>query len=240
MHVLGYASWGSAYAFLEERAVAAPLPRAVRVAPREDFSFHLPADVVVSPLEDWPGPARRFAARRGITADQVARWGLGYAADGRLAGRIVFPIRNRWGVPTSYHSRLFAGEGPRYLTPDRREGADLDAVFGEQHWESDLGLRKKQTVVVWEGAIKALAFERACPGRPFGVLGGVDLQPGAVLKLVSFGRILVATDDDAAGDAAARKFDSLSRHVTVGRVKLPRDPDEMPSEEVARIFEGLS
>lgn len=237
MHVRGYASFGSALDFLKSFEVPEPLPTRVRVEQGAALPFRVPREVVWDPMTRWVSGALRYAMSRGISPEQVERWGVGYAVDGRLAGRIVFPLRDRRDALVNYQARIFAGDGPRYLTPPEEDRPDKGAIFGERHWPPPGEARKGATVVVWEGTVKALAFERACEDRPFGVLGGTHVDPIHVAKLASFGGVLIATDANRAGDGAAAKLiAALSRHVDTGRVILPRDPDEMSPQDVREHF----
>jgi hypothetical protein len=238
MHVRGYLAFSSALDFLAPFEVtgAGPLPATVRVEVRRAAEMREPGEVCWDPLGEWVAGARGYALSRGLTARQVERWGIGYAVDGRLGGRVVFPMRSPAGALLGYHARLFAGDGPRYLTPRAEDGADPGAMFGELRWPPPRE-RRHWRVVVWEGAVKALAFERALPGEPFGVLGGSHGRALHVAKLATFPEVVLATDGNAAGDAAAVELGAqLRRHVKVSRVRFTRDPDEMTPGEVRDGF----
>jgi len=190
--------------------------------------------VRIEPLEKWPAPARRYLEKRGIPAWQVMRWGLGYAAQGRLAGRIVIPVRDEHGRPRNYMARSFCGGEPKYLTPKAEERADLGTLFGVLGWEE-----AGRTVYVTEGAFNALAFERALatPGSDHvaiaAVGGASDLQAEHAALLSRFAIVVLASDSDEAGDNLAGRLGyALGRHVAIGRLRLPRDADEMRFEEL--------
>jgi DNA primase len=190
--------------------------------------------VVLAPLDSWVGPARSYAASRGITAAQVERWGLGYAVEGPLAARIVLPVRDGGGRVVSYSARTFARAPKRYLSAKREEGPDPSAVFGEHLWPP---IGRRGRLLVSEGSINALALERAAlPGDAVGALEGSDVHLGQLLKVSTFRRVLVVTDPDPAGDAAAGRLEfALSRHVDeVARLRLPpkNDPATVPTEEL--------
>jgi DNA primase len=225
----------------------APLPTGICVEVGEVRSgvrrFQLPSGVRIVPLDGWPGPARRYAERRGVTAEQVERWGIGYAADGKLAGRIVFPVRRGGGAPVGYSARTFVRAPKRYITPDRDEGADRDALFGEQHWPqvgAD-GYRAGGVVVV-EGALDGLAVERAA-GVSFGAMSGSQPSPGLLGRLATFERVVMASDNDAAGNGVAEVARCLARWTTVLRAELPPGVDCCALEcedraELARVLES--
>lgn len=192
--------------------------------------FKLPSEVCCDPLEQWPTPPRRYAQERGITPGQVSGWGLAYAVVGRLGGRLVVPVRDRSGRPAAYMARDYAGEGPRYLYPKAEERPDLDVLFGEQRWPAS----GRERVVVTEGALDALAAERA--GAPqVAAIGGSHVRPVHVAKLATFREVVLLTDSDAAGDRAARELGaSLGRHSVVRRVRLPegKDANTMRADEL--------
>ena len=199
-------------------------------------SFALPKEVKLGELREWVTPAAEYARARHLTDDQVRRWGLGYATVGRLVGRIVLPVRDASRAPRSYMARTFAGHEARYYYPAEREHADLDVVFGEQHWPD--GSRRIRTVIVCEGALNVLAVERAIDGDvevSLAALGGSSPRPMHVAKLSTFGRVIVMTDDDEAGEGAAWELDrQLGRHTEVVRVSLGegRDADDVEAEEL--------
>lgn len=203
------------------------------VSPLGRRAFRMPAEVHAGPLESWVTPARRYAEERHLDEPQLARWGIGYAVSGRLAGRLVIPVRDRGGEARSYMARTFADHEARYYYPREREHADPDVIFGEEHW------RGSYEVVVCEGALNALAVERALgQGAQFpnvAALGGSDVRPMHVLKLAGFARVVVLTDDDGAGDGAAVVLTAqLGRHARVVRVSLGRgrDADSVPPDEL--------
>ena len=200
--------------------VARGLDVGMRVKPVATAGFRLPVEFVRRPLADWPTPVRRYVAARGITPGQVERWGIGYVVDGRLAGRVVFPICDEHGVEQGYSARTFVGDERRYLTPHTREQPDPGAIFGAEYWAG-----RRAEVVVTEGAIDALACERAGAGC-VAALGGSRLSREQLLVLGSFERLLVATDPDLAGERVAAELrDALGRWRQVRRVRLPAGTD---------------
>ena len=194
---------------LAARVVERP---ALRMRP----AFELPRECIMGkPLDTWTPLARRYAVKRSITQDEVARYGLGYAVDARLAGRIIFPVRvGPKAVAVGYSARSFAGAERRYLTPHESENADLDALFGEHLWPAP---EQREAICVTEGAINALACVRASNVHASSISGS-DVRAGHVIKLATFKIVVVLTDSDAAGNAAATKFRMMLGH----RVNLIR------------------
>lgn len=184
--------------------------------------FRLPAGVRFAPLEDWPPVAIAYLESRGVTEEQVDRWGLGYAVDGRLAKRVVLPWRSSAGELGGYTARAYVpGESRKHLEPTKDEGAKEGWIYGEELWAP---ISEREQLVLVEGAFDGFAVERA--GFYFGAVRGSRLQPGHVARLSTWEIILVASDPDVAGDAFADEvIDTLGRHVRVRRVELPEGTD---------------
>lgn len=201
--------------------------------------FRLPDEVVVAPLAKWPGPARTYVLGRGITERQVERWGIGYAVDGRLRGRVIFVLRDRHGRPTSYTARTFVSDPKRFLEPEEHEKASPAAMFGEQHWPKD---RSEASCFVVEGAIKALAIENALgEDACFAATTGSEFRPLHSVKLGTFPRVALLGDDDIAGDRLSSDLRArLCRETNAERLVLRADPDELPRDELrATLLEWL-
>jgi DNA primase len=229
MHVRGI-DFKAAKAFITTLGKNYEPPRArVRVVERPAIlgrqRFALPRECIMGePLAAWATLARRYVDSRAISAEEIERYGLGYAVDGRLAGRVVFPVRvGPRATPASYSARSFVGAERKYLTPHETEGADLDAMFGEHLWPASPDDR--DVICVTEGAINALACARATDFEASSISGS-DVRPGHVIKLATFDCVVLLTDPDAAGDKAARGLaSSLGRRSNVVRVRLPVGKD---------------
>ena len=226
----------AAEAWLEAGDFKAPpedLPETVRVEVMafEQRGFRLPPGVEFGDVAEWPATVRDYLlGERHVQAWQVDRWGIGYALEGPLEGRVVVVVRDGAGRVASYMGRDFARQEKRYHNPHGREGADLDVLFGEQNWP----LRDfRGAVVVCEGAFNALAVERVWPGAEdreaahawglpaVAAIGGSVLRPMHALKLAAFREVLVLTDPDHAGEKVALELaGALGRHVVVKRVTL--------------------
>lgn len=185
-------------------------------------SFKIPRDVFFGDLKEWPGPPRSYLADRGVTAEQVERWGIGYAVAGVLKHRIVVPKRDATGKAVGYTARTYLKrEEKRYLEPADRDGADPDAVWGEEHWPAG----ERSTVVVVEGAFDGLACERVMPA-PWclaALSGASRTSRGTLAKVGTFRRVLVVTDGDFAGERAAEEIRAGCPESEVVRVNLGED-----------------
>ncbi len=198
--------------------------------------FRMPIEVIFESLRSWVSPARDYAESRGLADADVEEFGIGYAVDGRkLGGRIVFPCRGAGGSPANYSARTFVDAEPRYTTPGPEEHADPSVFFGEHLWPAE-----RELVVVTEGALNAVAVRRAMrvPVAAFG--GSKNFELEHALKLATFRRVVLLTDPDAAGDAAARQIAmSLGRGVEALRVRLPdgKDAADVAPEKLKRVLE---
>lgn len=205
----------------------------------DDVSMAMPKGVIIGqPLGSWVTSARVYAARRGITPAQVEKWGIGYAIDGRCIGRIWLPIRDIDGRLLSYTARSYTGSDLRYLTPSRDDGLRTDALFGCAHWSA-----AARRVVVTEGALNALACERAGANQ-IAALGGSSLTPTAMAELSIFDEVDIFVDNDAAGDSVALQlYYSLARWRACRRLSIApgangkrRDANDLPVAELQAIL----
>lgn len=217
-----------------------PSVSAALLLPAHGGDFVMPEEVR---REDWPADARDYVARRGIAGWQIARWKIGYAVEGRLRNRIVFPIEDGEGVVRGYTARSWDGSRVRYMTPHVSENADRRVLFGERWWAS------RDAVVLVEGAIDALAVERAlrslaAPCVAVAALGGAAVSKDRVVlaKLSRFARVVLALDDDPAGRAASEAVHAaLVRRCRVHRLSLGDDDAASAAPEVleARLSEVI-
>ena len=221
--------------------IAKPVPKSVdvqvsRVPIRRPFE--LPAEVQFGPLEDWPKRAREYALKR-MTEQQIVRWRIGYADEGRLRGRLVIPYCDAREVPRGYTARTYEDHPIRYKEPADAEGADRSIMFGEARWpKHDEG----GTVVVCEGAFNALAVERAVENVYVAATAGSALRPAHAVKLSQFAHVVILTDPDRAGDKMAGQLqDALGRHCNVTRVRLAEgtDPDSISRDELTEKLRGV-
>lgn len=188
-----------------------------------------------APLPMWVSSARDYATSRGITAEQVERWGIGYAVSGRVGGRIWIPIRDSAGTLLSWTARSYTGSRLRYLTATREESVRLDAIFGEHHWDLNF-----DQVVLTEGALNALACERA-GAKNVAALNGSNVTALNIAALSMFGKIVIATDPDKAGERAAGVvISALKRWKEVVVIGFPpgKDASDLPEAELSRILAG--
>lgn len=205
----------------------------------ERLEVQIPPDARFRALDKWVTPARRYVEQRGITEDQVRRWGIGYACGGYFANRVLFPTRTRTGRLINITGRAWSKtKTPKYLNSKELHGWDPSAIFGEQHWPQ---YTSRATLVLCEGEINGLACEQA--GAMFvGALGGSVLEKEQVLKISTFKTVILATDIDKAGSEIAMALRStLARWGRCRRVDFPdaRDPNDLLTQDPALLKELL-
>lgn len=195
--------------------------------------IRMPPGVHFGELGSWTLTPRRYALSRGLTPEQVLRWNIGYAVDGWLGGRLVIPVRTENGELVSYEARSFIGAPNKYKRPSSSEGGPSWAIFGAEHWGAE------REVIVTEGALNALACERAGAPAVAAICGSI-LESDHVLELAPrFDRIVIATDPDKAGEKATRDLiGSFGRWKDVRIAKLPSGKDcaDLPLAELVAIL----
>lgn len=242
--VRGIGSTADALEWMKIGALERPAPLEIDVvvgtySAGAKLGMRVPSDVKVRPFEEWPSGAARYLVERGITESQVVRFDLGFALEGRLKGRIIFPMKNRDGRVVSYTARDWTGQQKRYLEPQASEGAVKGAIFGEHLW--NWGPSTTRILIAAEGCPDALALDRVVmkldnhPLYDVCALHGSSFHPQQAAKFARYKTIVVATDPDSAGDRVAEDIDEqLSRYCRVVRARPPEkqdcgsmDPDEL-------------
>ena len=208
-------------------------------------AFQMPGGVEFGPLSSWNSVPRAYAVGRGITAEQVDRWGIGWALEGRCEGRIVFPILDGVGRLANYTARTFCGAETRYLAADERLGPDLSVLLGEVFWPK-AEERARATCIVWEGAISGMAIDRAllAIGKPGVYLAGLQgsnaSNPRRISRLATFGCVVSAADPDRAGDSVSEDLASSLRRSDFRRFAYPRRGVDAADEDPERLAAALA
>lgn len=214
-------------------------PEVVIRQPLHLLPYKLPLGVVIpGPGGRWFGPALEYLESRGVTREQIDRWGLGYSIRGRLANRVVVPVWTE-GKLRTFSARAITHGIERYEAGRRVRGArPKRALWGEPGFDLELGIG-----TVAEGVWSGLALERAAAPNPCAMLGS-DLTPARARILGRFKAILIGTDPDKAGDDVAEWISVLGRRAMVRRLDLPASPDDCSPEvlrrEVKKALDSLA
>jgi len=155
------------------------------------------------PLEGTPGA--KYLQGRGIPVEVAAASGVRFSRFWQGEAAAVFPLRDREGTVIAAQGRHVQGDGKRTGGP-RRLGAFFApwlAASGRAFGPLDA---QAPAVIVCEAPIDALSIATA--GFPALALCGCD-APEWLHRACAFKRVLLATDADEAGDAAAQVLDGL-------------------------------
>lgn len=210
----------AAYDFLQgAESAGPPPPPTLRVEvrePKRQGADVVPEEVWFEPFEEWPTPARRYLEQRRMGKREVDKWGLGYAVDGHLRGRIWIPVRDCTGKLASWTARSYDDGDPKY---DSSRVAAPGVLLGEDLWSLHW-----RTVVVVEGPFDAMAVDAAMGADVAALRGsasaGQAIDPGQAAKLARFREIIIATDPDKAGKRAASLLAGLGRWTKVTTIAL--------------------
>jgi DNA primase len=237
--LLGFATQREGFEWLRTMPeVERALPTTIRVVSKPVMESPLRVPDAVR-FDRWPERYTDYLSNRRVTLEQRERWGIGYVdrqSESDLADRVWIPARDAKGKLLSYTARAVGKSRRRYREPHKDEGAQDGAVFGELYWADAPG----DVVLVCEGGFNCLAAERVTP-RPLALaaLFGSSLDTLQVLKLSRFPRVLLATDPDKAGEAAAQALSgALVRYTRVDKLTLPvgEDCDSLPPEDLRALL----
>lgn len=238
-------SWSGAKQWITDRGLwlQGSLPLAVEFAVVNRYSsgLRIPKGLISGPLDSWVAPVKRYAVSRGLIPSQVERWEICYAVDGDMGGRILFPIKDETTKWLSWHARTYCNQDKRYKNASSADGFDPGAVFGMRWWPP-VDQRSGLELVVTEGALDSLACERA-GARYIAAVGGSEPHARQLLKLGTWGKILVATDGDKAGDAMFYYLrHALGSRCDVKRVAIPEGSDaaELPVDQLRVLLRVAS
>lgn len=172
---------------------------------------------------------RSYLRSRGITTLQILRHKIGYAAVGRFAWRVIFPVFDIDGQVYGAVARAIdTKQSPKYLnTP----GIKL-------MWNAH---RQATVAVVCEGIMDALAVERALMRKHDWIAVarlGSSITHVQLKQLKRFDKIVILPDWDKAGVTGANELalqcaeGGLRVDVAVPEVMDGRDPGSMTEDEI--------
>ena len=192
-------------------------------------TFHLG----FAPLS-WDNVAR-FLSKKGYTSKEIELSGLAiYGRTGlydRFRSRIMFPLKDHRGVTMAFSGRV--------LDPKAKEAKYINSpetllyIKGNTFYGLDItkeAIRESGSAVVVEGEFDVISSFAAGVTNVVAIKGSA-LTPAQVRLIKRFAeKILLALDQDAAGDAASRRgielADQAGLDVRVVKIPLGKDPDE--------------
>jgi len=170
-----------------------------------------------------------YLAERGIDAETVRHFGLGYnRGSGSMAGRIVIPIHDENGLLVAYAGRAVDLTEPRYRFPARFRKS---LVLFNLHRAAAAG----KSVVVVEGFFDCFKVHQARLPCVVALMGcSLSLRQEELLQ-EHFREVLLFLDGDNAGRTAAITIaNRLVTKLSTRLVDIPvgRQPDQLGADQI--------
>jgi DNA primase len=210
-----------------------------------------------SPEEDGPNkalgfalqnldPAHPYLAERGLSAETIAEFGLGYCLKGSMTGRIVVPIHNAESQLVAYAGR-WPGTPPDEDTPKYK----LPPGFrkAQEVFNLHRAMREPQSAPLYvvEGFFDCIRLWQHGIRRVVALMGSSLSSPQERLTAAAvtpLSRIVLMLDEDPAGQAARDEIAArLAKHCFVKTVVFDHpdtQPDQLSPEELDRMRGGVA
>lgn len=215
-----------------------------RSEPTPDKGTEEPEHTPVNPPLDFTlkslDPEHEYLTERGLTADTISTFGLGYCNRGLLKGRIAIPIHNTDGQLVAY-----AGRWPGQ-PPEGEPKYKLPPNFTKQVEVFNLHRVKLPepvpALILVEGFFDVFSLWQAGFSNAVATMGTVlsDTQRKLIVDTVgSTGKVTVLFDGDEPGIEAAREVrNQLVEHVYVKWIRLQAgmQPDTMDTERLTELL----
>ncbi|MBX7208663.1 MAG: toprim domain-containing protein [Verrucomicrobiaceae bacterium] len=196
-------------------------PKAARES-AEEAKPNKPLSFALSNLD----PAHPYLAERGLTAETIEHFGLGFCAKGMMAGRVVVPIHNAAAELVAYAGR-WPGEPPDKDTPKWKlppgywKTQDIFNLFriAEEPAETPL--------VIVEGFIGAMWLHQLGHHKVIALMGSTmsDVQLSLIAQRITAStRIVIMFDEDEAGREGRDEI--APRLAALCYVRIHRFPEE--------------
>lgn len=179
-------------------------------------------------------PDHPYLAERGLSAEIVSEFGLGYCSRGVMAGRICIPIHNESGELVAY-----AGRWPGDAVPDDQERYKLPAKFQKSRVLFNLHrVADSERVVLVEGYWSAIRLHTL--GVPAVALMGWSVSADQIALLRNRGTrcITLLLDGDETGRRGReRVLPDLASSFFVRAPVLPdgQKPDTLPERALREL-----
>jgi len=177
-----------------------------------------------------------YLAERGVSAELVAEFGLGYCNRGVMAGRICIPIHNERGELVAY-----AGRWPGEAVPDDQERYKLPKHFEKSRVLFNLHRAARgEHIVLVEGYWSAMRLHAV--GVPVAALMGNSASAEQLALLRERGVrfvTLLLDGDDAGRSARERVLPAVADAFFVRAPLLPdgEKPDTLAEAELLKLVE---
>jgi DNA primase len=183
-------------------------------------------------------PAHPYLDERGLSAEIVTEFGMGYCNRGLMAGRICIPIHNERGELVAY-----AGRWPGEAVPDDQERYKLPAKFQKSRVLYNLHrIAEGEHVVLVEGYWSAIRLHAL--GLPVAALMGWSASADQIALLRDRGTrfITLLLDGDETGQRGReRVLPDLAGEFFVRAPLLPigQKPDTLPECALREFVERV-
>jgi DNA primase len=184
-----------------------------------------------------------YLKERGLTADTIARFGVGFCGSGSMSGRVVIPIHNVEGKIVAYAGRWPGDpqdDSPKYRLPAGfRKSVELFNLHRAIE-EPD-----EQSLIIVEGFFDCMKLAQHGYDRTVALMGSTlsTVQEQLLRQHTTpESRIVLMLDEDEAGRTARAE---IVQRLTINRfvkvVPLPEDagqPEQLSSEELSALIGG--
>jgi DNA primase len=182
-----------------------------------------------------------YLTERGLTADTVLLFGVGFCASGSMAGRVVIPIQEAKGEIVAYAGRWPGdppSDVPKYKLPTGfKKSLELFNLHRAIE-EPD-----EQPLIIVEGFFDCMKLVQNGYSRTVALMGSTlsrEQEQSLRLHSTPESRIVLMLDEDEAGSAARADIVqrlAIDRFVKI--VRLPEhltQPDELSADELAELI----
>jgi DNA primase len=183
-------------------------------------------------------PKHPYLARRGLTEETIATFGLGYCGRGLMRGRIAIPVHDTDGNLVAYAGRWPGdagwpeGEG-KYKLP---KGFEKSAVLFNLHRVVPDGL---EDVIVVEGYWSVFRLHQFGIENVVALMGRGFSAAQEKLLVEHFSQVILLLDGDAPGrEATAAILPRLARKMYVRAPEVPegKSPDDLEDHAIADLI----
>jgi DNA primase len=220
-----------------------------KVVPTKNSSVPLtnvPLDFELKGLD----PAHPYFAKRGLTPETVAHFGLGCCARGLMQGRIAIPLRNPKGQLIGYAGRviddtLITDENPKYRFPAPREHEGKRFEFSKSLflYNGHSVAAPAEDVIVVEGFASVWWLHQHGQPNVVGLMGA-NASPEQAALIVGMvprrGRVWVFSDGNQAGRYCAEGlFRLVAPYRFIRWIELQdgRKPTSCNADELRTLLE---
>lgn len=185
--------------------------------------------------------AHPYLQQRGLSAETIATFGLGFCKKGSMANHVVVPVHNGAGQLVAY-----AGRWPGETPPNPDEKYKLPKGFRKTLEVFNLHRAMQADVskplIVVEGFFDCMKLWQAGKKRTVSVMGSSvsESQAGAIVKAAGLDpKIVLLFDEDEAGREGRKQ--ALLRFASKAYVKVVElgveglQPDQLTDEQVAGL-----